>query len=60
MTVLSLSNGAEAWLKPTDFKADEILFGAQARGGGSTADSALYLAAVLSPVFVARCGVGGS
>ncbi len=59
VTVLSLSNGAEAWLKPTDFKADEILFGAQARGGGSTADSALYLAAVLSPVFVARCGVGG-
>ncbi len=32
-TVLTLSNGVEVWLKPTDFKNDQILFTAYAPGG---------------------------
>src|SRR6185503_3027450 len=34
-TVLTLSNGVEVWLKPTDFKNDQILFSAYAPGGTS-------------------------
>lgn len=59
VTVLSLSNGVDVWLKPTDFKADEIVFRAQARGGSSLADSAAFLTASLSPTIVSRSGVGG-
>ena len=36
-TVLTLSNGVEVWLKPTDFKNDQILFTAYALGGMSLA-----------------------
>lgn len=59
VTVLTLSNGVEVWLKPTDFKADEIIFGAEAPGGASLADSAAFFTASFSPIVVARCGVGG-
>ena len=31
-TVLTLSNGVEVWLKPTDFKNDQVLFSAYALG----------------------------
>ena len=33
MTVLTLSNGVEVWLKPTDFKADQVVFTGYAYGG---------------------------
>ena len=59
VTVLTLSNGVEVWLKPTDFKADEIVFRAEASGGASLADSADFLTADLAPTFVSRSGVGG-
>jgi zinc protease len=59
VTVLTLSNGVEVWLKPTDFKDDEILLGAQAPGGASLADSADYVTAEFSATTVGRCGVGG-
>ena len=36
-TVLTLSNGVEVWLKPTDFKNDQVLFTAYAPGGVSLA-----------------------
>ena len=58
-TVLTLSNGVEVWLKPTDFKADEILFTAYAMGGLSTADSARFATAFLSTAVVNDAGVGG-
>ena len=32
VTVLTLSNGVEVWLKPTDFKNDQVLMSAYARG----------------------------
>jgi len=58
-TVLMLSNGVEVWLKPTDFKADEILFTAYAMGGLSNADSARFATAFLGNGVVNDAGVGG-
>jgi zinc protease len=58
-TVLTLSNGVEVWLKPTDFKADEILFTAYAMGGLSLADSADFTTALLTTPVVNGAGVGG-
>jgi zinc protease len=58
-TVLTLSNGVEVWLKPTDFKADEILFNAYAMGGVSLADSTRITAAFLANAVVNDAGVGG-
>jgi len=58
-TVLTLSNGVEVWLKPTDFKADEILFSGYALGGQSAADSASYPTAWLAGSTIGDAGVGG-
>ncbi len=58
-TVLMLSNGVEVWLKPTDFKADEILFTAYTMGGLSVADSAQFATAFLTTAVVNDAGVGG-
>ena len=38
VTVLTLSNGVSVWLKPTDFKNDQVLFSAYALGGASMAE----------------------
>ena len=43
VTVLTLSNGVEVWLKPTDFKNDQVLLSAYARGGTSTSPEAELL-----------------
>ena len=59
VTVVKFANGLEAWLKPTDFKADEIQFTAYAPGGLSLADSAAYVTAWMSPFIVNDNGVGG-
>ena len=59
VTVVRFANGLEAWLKPTDFKADEIQFTAYAPGGLSLADSAAYVSAWMSPFIVDDNGVGG-
>ena len=59
VTVLTLSNGVEVWLKPTDFKNDQILFGADALGGASLADPGHVVEALLSSVAVGEMGVGG-
>ena len=59
VTVITLSNGVEVWLKPTDFKADEIQIGAWARGGTSVVDSTRYQTAALSSQIVNDGGVGG-
>src|SRR5262249_43248738 len=59
VTVLKLSNGVEVWLKPTDFKNEQILFGADALGGASLAPPKAVLEALLSPIAVGEMGVGG-
>jgi zinc protease len=59
VTVVKFANGLEAWLKPTDFKADEIQFTSYAPGGLSVADSAAFVSAWISPFVVNDNGVGG-
>ncbi|HXW06626.1 MAG TPA: insulinase family protein [Vicinamibacterales bacterium] len=58
-TVVTLSNGVEAWLKPTDFKNDQVLFALTASGGSSLADPAKYPEAQLSTALVELSGAGG-
>ena len=43
VTVLTLSNGVEVWLKPTDFRNDQVQFLGYARGGASLAPPAEFL-----------------
>ena len=58
-TVLTLSNGVEVWLKPTDFKNDQVLFSAYALGGASLATEADYPEASLATALVGVGGMGG-
>jgi zinc protease len=58
-TVVTLSNGAEVWMKPTDYKNDQVLFSAYALGGTSLAPEPEYHAAELSSSLVGVGGVGG-
>jgi zinc protease len=58
-TVLTLSNGVEVWLKPTDFKNDQILFSSYAPGGISLATEAEYKSASLATAMVGVGGMGG-
>ncbi len=58
-TVLTLSNGVEVWLKPTDFKNDQILFSAYAPGGLSLAPEQNYKTANLATAMVGVGGMGG-
>ena len=53
-----LSNGARVLLKPTDFKADEVLFGAQSPGGESLLPDRDVIDADLSSVLVSLSGLG--
>jgi zinc protease len=59
VTVLTLSNGVEVWLKPTDFRADQVVFSSYAKGGISTASPEQYFNASLSSSIVGIGGVGG-
>jgi len=59
VTVLTLSNGVEVWLKPTDFKNDQIVFTAYAKGGTSLASSDEFRNASLGPTLVGLSGLGG-
>ncbi len=58
ITEWMLSNGAKVLLKPTDFKADELVFGARAPGGESLVADADVVNADLSSVVMSRSGVG--
>jgi zinc protease len=57
VTEWKLSNGARVLVKPTDFKADEVLFSATSPGGNSLVSNADYVSAVNLGV-VTRSGVG--
>ncbi len=48
-TVLTLSNGAQVYIKPTDFKNDQVLLGAVALGGAVTAPQPDYLSRCWRP-----------
>ena len=59
VTVLTLSNGVEVWLKPTDFRNDQVAFTSYARGGASLASPDEFLNASLSTALIGVSGVGG-
>ncbi len=59
VTVLTLSNGMEVWLKPTDFKNDQIVFTAVSKGGTSLASADNFRHASLGPTLFGLSGVGG-
>ena len=52
VTVVRFANGVEAWLKPTDFKNDQVLFTLNAPGGTSLAPPADYPEASLATALV--------
>lgn len=54
----ALSNGARVLVKPTDFKADQILFGAYSPGGVSNVADADFMSAVISTQVSGLSGLG--
>jgi len=54
----NLSNGATVYLKPTDFKNDEILFTCFSMGGSSLSPDSNYLSADYSNAIVEESGLG--
>ena len=59
VTIVRFSNGVEAWLKPTDFKNDQILFTLSALGGTSLAPPDDYVDASMATALVSAAGAGG-
>lgn len=58
VTEWTLSNGARVILKPTDFKDDEIVFGAYSAGGTSLAPDSNFMSAALASQVVSLGGIG--
>jgi zinc protease len=58
VTEWKLSNGARVLVKPTDFKADEVLFSAYSPGGTSLVSDADYMSASNASMIIGRSGVG--
>jgi len=58
VTELTLSNGAKVFLKPTDFKNDEIRFSARREGGNSLASDDDYRSASMAAAIVQASGIG--
>lgn len=58
VTEWKLSNGLRVFLKPTDFKNDEVLFTAWKFGGTSLSENADYMSADYSNAIVDESGVG--
>ena len=60
VTIVRFSNGVEAWLKPTDFKNDQVVFDLETRRRRRRwrlpAD---YVEATLADTYVERSGMGG-
>jgi len=59
VTVVRFANAVEAWLKPTDFKNDQVLFTMYALGGTSLASKDDYLQASFATNYVGLSGLGG-
>ena len=58
VTLWTLSNGVRVLVKPTDFKADEVLMSASSPGGASLASDADYMSAGFASQIVALSGLG--
>jgi zinc protease len=59
ITIVKFANGVEAWLKPTDFKNDQVLFTMYGPGGASMFGPEGYLQARFATEYVELSGVGG-
>jgi zinc protease len=59
LTIVKFANGVEAWLKPTDFKNDQVLFALQGKGGLSLAPPPDFPEASLSTGYVSLSGAAG-
>jgi zinc protease len=59
VTVVRFSNGVEAWLKPTDFKNDQVLFTMYSPGGASLAAPADFTDVTLATSYVGLSGLAG-
>jgi zinc protease len=59
LTIVKFANGVEAWLKPTDFKNDQVVFSMQAKGGTSLAASDDFVEALLATSYVISSGAAG-
>ena len=59
VTVVKFANGVEAWLKPTDFKNDQVLFTMYAPGGASLASCDEYLQTRFATQYVGLSGLAG-
>ncbi len=59
VTVVKFGNGVEAWLKPTTFKNDQILYTLTAQGGASLAPEKDFEEAALATSYVRTSGIGG-
>ena len=58
MTEWRLSNGVRVLLKPTEFKADQVLFSARSPGGTSLAADEIYPSATWASSIVGASGAG--
>jgi zinc protease len=58
ITEWELSNGVKVVLRPTDFRADEIMFRASSPGGTSLANDSDYIAASTATQVITAGGVG--
>jgi zinc protease len=59
LTIVRFANGVEAWLKPTDFKNDQVMFALQALGGTSLAPPSDFIEASLASTYVNLSGAAG-
>ncbi len=59
VTIVRFANGVEAWLKPTDFKNDQVLFTLAGPGGTSLAPPEQFYEASLAAAQVSLSGAGG-
>jgi zinc protease len=59
LTIVRFANGVEAWLKPTDFKNDQVLFSMQAKGGVSLVPPDDFVEAQFATTYVGFSGAAG-
>ena len=59
VTVVRFANGVEAWLRPTDFKNDQIVYAMYEKGGSSLAAPADFPEATLASTYVNLSGAAG-
>ena len=59
LTIVRFANGVEAWLKPTDFKNDQVVFSMQAKGGVSLAPPPDFYDASFATTYVSISGAAG-